>query len=312
MSKIKLILTITLSLLCGLLFIYSAYTKLFPVEPLEYSLADIGFNWGISPFIARFLIGAEFALGFLFILLFRLRKITLPLAFCLLLAFTAYFLLLISEYGNRGSCGCFGETIKMTPLQGLMKNGILVIAFFILYAISSEFTFRFKTLLASAGSLILIILPFVVNPIGIPFEKRSPDTYEQFKLELDSLYYRSDSTEVPPAIDLKQGKHIIVFLSLSCPHCRIAAKKLNVMYKRNPQIPLYFVIGGKAGLMKEFFDDTKADNIPYMYLHSKEKFLELTHGKFPRIYWVNNSIVEFDPNYYELNEDDLLAWLKKK
>ena len=48
-----------------------------------------------------------------------------------------------------------------------------------------------------------------------------------------------------------------------------------------------------------------------MHLRSAKKFLMLTHNQFPQIYWVNNSTVEFDVNYGELNEDDLLKWLSK-
>jgi len=70
---------IILGLLCVLMsavFIFSGYTKLYPIEPFEYTFVDLGFiNWQIAPFIARILIGLEFFIGILLLLNLGLRKI---------------------------------------------------------------------------------------------------------------------------------------------------------------------------------------------------------------------------------------------
>ena len=48
----------------GLVFLYSGYTKLEPIEPFEYTFVDLGVaNWRIAPFMARFMIGLEFLIG---------------------------------------------------------------------------------------------------------------------------------------------------------------------------------------------------------------------------------------------------------
>ena len=59
-----------LSLGLGLIFIYSGYTKLYPViETFEFTFIDIGVaNWYTAPLIARLLIGLEFFIGLLLIL----------------------------------------------------------------------------------------------------------------------------------------------------------------------------------------------------------------------------------------------------
>ncbi len=50
----------------GLVFLYSGYTKLDPIEPFEYTFVDLGIGgWKLAPFIARFMIGLEFLIGFL-------------------------------------------------------------------------------------------------------------------------------------------------------------------------------------------------------------------------------------------------------
>ncbi len=57
-----------LSSIMGLVFLYSAYTKLYPIEPFEYTFVDLGIGgWKMAPFIARFMIGLEFFIGILLI-----------------------------------------------------------------------------------------------------------------------------------------------------------------------------------------------------------------------------------------------------
>ncbi|MDB5284367.1 MAG: protein tlpB [Bacteroidota bacterium] len=312
MPKSKVILSVILSLLCGALFVISAYTKLFPIEPLEISLVDIGFSWKLAPYLARTLIGLEFGLGFLFVFLFKLRKITVPVSIALLFAFIVYLLLLMKQYGNRGSCGCFGETIPMTPVEGIIKNIVLIVLLTVLYFISPGFDFRFKKIIAALGVVVLLVLPFILNPTASPFKPKTLEAYEKKEIDLNSLYKGDDSTGIPPGVDLRKGKHIIAFLSMRCPHCRIAAKKLVVIEKEHPDIPLFFILAGRKDRLKDFFDDTKCDSIPYMHLKNDQMFLQFTHGAFPQIFWVNNSQIEFDCNYFELNDIDIEKWLQVK
>ena len=99
----------------GAVFIYSGWTKMFPIEPFEYTFVDLGFiNWQVAPFIARVLIGFEFLIGVF--LLFNINlKLTYKIAIGTLVVFCIYLVLLIIIVGNKGNCGCFGDTIKMTP-----------------------------------------------------------------------------------------------------------------------------------------------------------------------------------------------------
>src|ERR1700740_729930 len=66
--KVMRILKIILALLLGAVYIFSAYSKLFPIEPFEYTFVDVGISsWKLSPFMARTVIGLEFFIGLLFI-----------------------------------------------------------------------------------------------------------------------------------------------------------------------------------------------------------------------------------------------------
>ena len=96
---------ILLGLLCALMgavLIFSGYTKLYPIEPFEYNIVDLGFiNWQVEPFIARILIALEFFIGILLMLNVNLRKLAYKLGISLLIIFCIYLVLLIFFSGNK-------------------------------------------------------------------------------------------------------------------------------------------------------------------------------------------------------------------
>ena len=111
----------------GLVFIYSGYTKLYPIEPFEFTFVDLGVaGWRSSPFIARFMIGLEFLIGFLLIFGLYIKRITIKLTIGSLIVFSVYLIFIMLSEGNNGNCGCFGTAIVMTPLQALIKNAIML------------------------------------------------------------------------------------------------------------------------------------------------------------------------------------------
>jgi len=148
----KKILSILLSISIGLLFIFSAITKLIPMEPFEYQFVDIGVaSWKTAPYIARIFIGIEFFIGFLLILNIALKKFTLKVSIAFLVFLTGYLIYKIIIDGNAGSCGCFGEALPMSPLEGIIKNVILIVCCIVCYfAIEKEFLVRKMLLLDKA------------------------------------------------------------------------------------------------------------------------------------------------------------------
>ena len=153
-------------------------------------------------------------------------------------------------------------------------------------------------------------LPFILNPVELNYSEAYLNKPEDnYKLELDSLYVKAKLT-VPPKT-LSQGKHIIAFMSLTCPHCRIASKKMHIMYEHNPNIPFYFVLNGDEENLNPFFDDTHTGDIPHCMLLGKN-FVFLAGTNMPAIYLVNNSMVEHDVNYIDLDQKEVESWLEKK
>lgn len=299
-----------LSVLCGVVFVYSAYTKLHPIEPFEYSLVDLGIvNWKLSPILARLLIGLEFLCAFLLITNLWLKKITIPLVSILLGLFSFYLVGLIIKYGNTGNCGCFGQAISLTPMEGIIKNIIMLLCAGFIYKFPIDYSFKYKNIIAGILCLAVLTLPFILNTINYNLPQQYLTETVNYKLDLDILY--NDPDNPPPAIELRTGKHIIAFMSLTCPHCKVAAQKLRIMKMKNPSLSIHLILNGDKENIAPFFEATRADNLSWSLFLGSEKFLALSSPKLPQIYLVNESIVEKKCNYLSLEQKEIEDWLKQ-
>lgn len=314
MRTVKLVIGALISICLGLVFLYSAYSKLLPViETFEFTFVDIGVaNWYSAPVIARLLIGLELFLGGLLILNYNLKRFTLPLTIALLLFFMIYLGIQIAISGNNGNCGCFGEHLRMTPLQAIFKNALMIVGCVVIYVLWDGWKIRFNTLLLSLVGITAILVPFIINPIDYAYTSNNQDEKVNYPLELNLLYAPEDTSKIEiPKIDLRRNKQIVAMLSLTCPHCRIAAKKFRLIKKNNPQIPIYFILNGDRSMYKPFIEDTKADNIPSSFCLGKS-FVQLASTSLPRIYYLDNGIVVKKVDYFELNQYKIEDWLNGK
>ncbi len=312
MEIVKRISGIILSVCLGLIFLYSGYTKLVPViETFEFTFVDIGIaNWYTAPIIARLLLGLEFFIGLLLILNYNLRKFTLPLTVSVLLFFIVYLAGQLLINGDNSNCGCFGEHIRMTPIQAIFKNVIMIAAAVLCYILFDGWKLKYNALLLSLIFVSVGIIPFLLNPVDYSYSSNNQDEKINYPLDLDLLYAPDDSAKVEiPVVDLRKGKHVVAFLSLTCSHCRVAAKKFRLIKKENPALPVYFILNGDKSNYKAFIDDTKADNIPSSYCLGKA-FVKLASAHLPRIYYLDNSMVVKKVDYFELNQYAIEEWIK--
>ena len=298
MKSVYRVLLILLSVATGGLFLYSAYTKIVPIEAFEYTIAEyVHLPLMIAAIAARFFIGLEAGLGALLVLhLFGKSKWPLKAAFILLVIFTFYLVWLWITVGNDVNCGCFGDTIWMRPSISIVKNIVLLIAIGLLTRYHKGFTYKWARITAPLILLCAFALSYILFPV-----------FTRHKIDLTPLY--TSNKNFAPAIDLAQGKHIIAFLSPSCTHCRKAALKMHAMKEKNPAIPFFMIIGGTTSDLTDFWKASQAQNIPYTRL-AQEPFLKYTHGIFPLIIWVNNSWVEAEVDYPDLNQAVIEKWMK--
>jgi hypothetical protein len=307
---IKNILAGSTSIILGLVFLFSAYIKLYPIELFEFSFIEISVaNWTTAPFIARFFLALEFFFGILLLLNYNggnrlLAKLTVGI----LIFFSIYLLIIIAIQGNSGNCGCFGTYIKMTPLESIIKNVILLSLSLVLFLVPESKNFSSQKIVVWACVVSSIATPFILNPVS---ENHPPAANEiNYSLKLDALY-ETQKKDIPP-IDLRKGKRVIAFLSLTCPHCKLGAQKLNILKNQHPELPIYFILNGAEADLKAFLEESKTTIIKYSFMTAKEGFVDNAGLNLPSILWVNNGKVEQRTKYTELEEKLLLEWYKKQ
>ncbi len=305
---LKKIALIVLSVLMGAVFIFSGYAKLSPIEPFEYTFVDMGVSsWRLSPYIARLFISLEFFIGILFVLNLK-TKTTCKVSVVVLVFFSLYLIGLIFLTGNKGNCGCFGNYFSMTPLQALLKNAGMLIITGIIYKYHKGLSFTKDNYLFFTLAVVSLGTPHILNYVDLNYSQAYLTVREDYyKLELDTLYKYAKVKNSSPKI-LEKGKHIVAFMSATCPHCRIAAKKMKIMQEKNPSLPLYLVLNGDENDLKVFFEDTKATNISYCNLNGRG-FVYLAGTEMPYIILLNNGTVENSVNYVNLDQEEIEKWI---
>lgn len=301
---------VILNILLGLLFIFSGLTKILVIEPFEYKLVEAGFPWQASLLAARLIIGLEWTLGILLLTQSTLRKKTYIAVLVLLVVFSMQLAYAWLVKGDDSNCECFGELLPFSPLQGILKNLVLIL----LTALAARFYKPFRFRFARAGRILLalflltaFILPFVLNPMNYETSSHFYEKGERYKLGIDTLYH-SESI-APPETDLRSGKHIVAFMSLSCPHCRVAAKKIRLMKEKNPALPFFAVLNGRPALEEAFFTDTRMSNIPWILYNERASFARMAGPALPAIYWLQNDTVVNESTHLDLNQQQIENWL---
>lgn len=301
----KQFLVYLLSALLGCFFIFSAYTKTVPIEYFEYTLySQLHLPQAAAIYFARFFIGLEAGLGLLLLLnIYGNSKWVIKMAFWLVVAFTIHLAILYFNAGNEVNCGCMGSMVPMTPGISILKNLALLILLGILWKKSHSESSTALHWLASIVLGIVVVVPFVLY-------KGQPTSVQLSKL------YSPERKEMPQT-DLRKGKHFVGFLSLSCPHCRVAAAELSQMKTSDTSLPIYFVFMDpendtvKTDMLKDFMEETKARNIPYSFLEQKP-FREIAGLFVPAMFWLKDTTIVRRINVPDLNKKELQLWIKEK
>ena len=299
--------SIVLLLALSATFFYSGWTKIHSenaFDSFQWTFIDLGIsNTIVAGIIARLMIGLEFLLGLFLLFHIYLKEFTYKAVLTILGVFILYLLVLIAKQGNTGNCGCFGDELAMTPMQAIWKNIAMIVATLVLMFTYKVKPYRFQEYALMALSLVAFSTPFVLQNVYIG---TAPVKYEK-ELNLDLLY----RYEVKPTVDLRKGKHIIAFMSLTCPHCKKAAFLLQVIHRQYPELPIYMVLDGSAVHKRAFFDESKAESVPHLLYPHTVEFQQLAGDAVPSIYWVNNSKVEYKSKqaYYQLDPSYMHKWL---
>ena len=264
-----------LRILLGITFLFSAYTKFVGPGFFEITLMDQGLALDrfFAAQLARFFIGLEFALGILMLLPFYTKKLML-VSLLLLGGFTLHLVYLWS-IGDTENCGCFGEMISMTPLESIIKNGILIgISAFVFWKKSFDKR-SIKPILLATGLIIAsmwLLLP-LPNHSDFPFQKLT-----QF--------------QHVGRVDLAAGEKVVAVFNLDCEHCQEAASQLAELAGVSSSFPkLYVLFYQEGSTTVAEFEELTAFAYPYAFI-DMNTFFDLIGNSPPRIYHLKAGKVE--------------------
>lgn len=294
-----------LLLLCmAAVFFYSAGTKLYSIESFEWTFMDMGIrSYSFAVIAARLFIALELGIGLLLIGHVYLKKFTYPLTIGVLAFFSIYLTILIILKGDAGNCQCFGDELQMTPSQAIIKNVIMIAVTVLLMYIYPVKPYKGQMYIASLLVMGALVASIVAVPINIGNKPQALG--EPFALE---TLYKGDRV---PKTNLREGKHIICVMSLTCPHCRKAASFFRILKEQHPNYPVYFILVGHKDHLNDFYKETKATNITYYHLQKSGVLTEMGITSVPAIFWVNDGIAEYKGNYLQLDPVVIDKWLKE-
>ena len=263
-----------LQLLLGITFLFSAYTKAVGPGFFEITLMDQGIapDRIIASYLARFFIGLEFALGFLMLLPFYVKRL-MQFTFFLLGGFTLHLIYLWS-IGDTDNCGCFGEMISMTPEQSIIKNMIMLAIAFVVFR--SAQTKKIKIIIPIVFSAATIISMWIILPI--PNHKEFP--FESFT-----------HFETRGRVDLSSGENLVAIFNLDCEHCQQAATELGELKRNQENFPeLYVLYFQEGSTTVEDFESITQSSFPYDLIEVNT-FFDLIGDSPPRVYYLKDGKV---------------------
>ena len=302
---LKRIFGLILLLAMAAVFLFSGWSKLVSFEAFQWTFMDLGISsTTAAALIAYLFIGLEFALALFLLLHIYLNRVTYPLTLSLLVALTAYLVFLLMQYGNTGNCGCFGDWIYMKPMEAIWKNIAMMAATVLLMYIYPVKPYRHQEWIAVAAGMAAVVTPFIVEPMNVNNEPKMVNR----EIDLAPLYVQGAAK---PGVDLRHGKHVVAFMSLTCPHCRKAAYFLNVLKANHPDLPIYMILSGDPDNFKSFFEESRAYAVPNILFDDKDAFIQMAGEYVPAIYWVNNSMIEYEASYTQLDPQGIKKWLKQ-
>lgn len=293
-----------LKVLLGLVFIVSAVLKILDMDKFEiYIYSYHFFSLNFSFLVARFAIILELVLGIGLIANY-LHKLMWWGSVSMLLG---YSLLLIYAIANNrtDSCHCFGDYLQLDPQQSLIKNGILLALFLLIYR-NVDWKTPFRWLFLSLTIMASTIAVFVISPPDnytsnyVPEQNLQVELFDEMlnKAPLDSL-------------DLQKGKQVVCFFSTGCEVCQMAAHKLLLMqqfYSFPPEKVTCLFMGNEEGMAK-FYEAAESVLYRNVLYPDVTRLLKAVNGNLPTIVFLEDGKVIHEYGFRNINEEEIKSFM---
>lgn len=245
----------------GLFFVASAASKAVDIEAfaVQISLYGVIKAPSLVTAAAYCTLTIETLLGAAFLAGWRLRGLTYAAAAVLTIVFSGL-IAFAWRYKGLEDCGCFGDYIKMTPAQSLLKNLVLLIVLAVAWygtrgisaaVASADATKKGRLRLAAAlvGMALVVTCGLAGNrtddsgtPRLIPIQVEDKDRpFQKFQFEIDGQRF-----------NLGEGAYLVAMLNATCDHCRASVETLNDFFLM-PELPeLVALMLGSDEELEEF------------------------------------------------------------
>ena len=272
-----------LRIILAAVFIFSAISKLIAPGIFEITILDQGIieSRELAAYIGRILIAVELFLGIALLQANFLKQVVLPATLLTLTGFTI--LLLFSHFdGNSNNCGCFGEFIKMSPLEAIIKNIFLIVLGI----------FVFQSTDKNSNKLYIPIVILFIS-IGFVF------TFAPIKSYKDLVFSKYIDFENEGRVDLTEGDKLVAIFFIDCEHCMETANEIITLENETSKLEDFYILfsGEESDSVKHFLAEA---NIEHPYLRIPiEDFFDLIGNAPPRIYWLQNGEIKeyWDDNF---------------
>lgn len=293
-----------LKVLLGLVFVVSAVLKVYDMDRFEiYVYSYHFFSLNFSFLAARAVVIFELVLGIGLMANVCHRL----LWWCSVSMLVSYTLLLIYAFilGRTDNCHCFGDILRLDPKQSLVKNGILLLLFLLVYKVD-ERKKTFRWLIIGLSVLASTVGVFVASPPDNLTSAYAPEQNLQIAL-FDAML-----DEAPfDTMQLRQGRQVVCFFSTGCEYCQMAARKLTLMqqfYCFPPENITYVFMGSKEGI-EEFYQESESVRYRDVLYEDARNLLRITNGNFPVIVLIDNGVVLHEYGFRNMKEEEIKLFM---
>ena len=289
-----------LKVLLGLVFIVSAVLKLLDMDKFEiYIYSYHFFSLSFSFIMARLAIILELVLG-IGLVSHCLHKLMWWGSMAMI---GGYSLLLIYalSIGRADSCHCFGDFLQLDPQQSLIKNGVLILLFLLIYRMESRKT-PFRWLILCLAVMASSIAVFVISP---------PDNYTSAyepEQNLQMEFFNEMLDDAPlDSLHLREGKQVVCFFSTGCEYCQLAAHKLSLMqqFYGFPADRITYVFMGNEEGLERFYKQSESALYRDVLYSDVVRLLKAVNGNLPVVVLLEDGVVVREYGFRNMREMEI-------
>lgn len=294
-----------LKVLLGLVFIVSAVLKLIDMDSFEiYIYSYHFFSLNVSFIVARLAIILELVLG-IGLVSHALHKLYWWGSMAMLGGYTLLLIYALT-LGRTDSCHCFGDFLQLDPKQSLIKNGILMLLFLLIYRMESWKT-PFRWLILFLTVMISTIAVFLISPPDNLTSNSDPEQNLQIELFNEML----DDAPLD-SLSLREGKQVICFFSTSCDYCQMAALKLSLMqqFYGFPKESITYLFMGNEESIAKFYEESGSAQYRDLLYPDVSLLLKAINGNFPVVVLLEDGEIVHEYGFRNMDEAEIKAYMR--